>query len=60
MQLSDVDAKYFTTSDYYTFTDEILNAKINQKELVNKSDISVFINKSELDKKIGTLATKQN
>ena len=31
---------------------------MKEKELVKKSDISGFINNSELDKKIATLATK--
>ena len=35
---------------------EIINTKI--KELVNKSNISRFINDSDLNKKIETLATK--
>ena len=37
---------------------EILNANIKEKELVNKSDISGFIDNSNLDKKKVTLATK--
>ena len=43
---TDYDAKIsniegnFTTSDYNKFTSDILDAKIKQKELVNKSDIS--------------------
>ena len=50
--------KYFTTSHYNKFTNEILNAKLKNKKLVNKSDISEFINNSDLDKKIETFATK--
>ena len=34
-----------------------IDAKINEKELVNTSDITGFIDNSNLDKKIGTLAT---
>ena len=41
----------FTTSDFNKFKSEILHAKINQKQQVNKSDISEFINNSDLDKK---------
>ena len=38
-KLSDIERKYFITSDYNKFTSDILDAKIKQKELVNKSDI---------------------
>ena len=55
-----MEGKYFTTSDYNKFTNEILDAKIKNKKLVNKSDISEFINSSNLDKKIETLQQKQN
>ena len=34
---------YFVTSDYNKLTSEILNAKIKEKDLVNKFDISGFI-----------------
>ena len=34
---------YFVTSDYNKLTNEILNAKIKEKDLVNKFDISGFI-----------------
>ena len=45
--------KYFAASDYNKLTSKIIGAKIKEKELVNKSNISGFI-----DKKIETLATK--
>ena len=35
--------KYFTTADYNKLTGEILEAKINQKEFVNESDISNLV-----------------
>ena len=57
VNISDVDKKYFTTSDYNKFTGKILDAKIKKKR-VNESNISVFINISDLDKKIETLTTK--
>ena len=38
--------------------DEILNAKIKSKGLVDKSDISGLVNNFDLDKEIATLATK--
>ena len=31
--------KYCTTTDYNRFTSDMLDVKIKQKELVNKSDI---------------------
>ena len=37
-----IQGKYFTTSDNNDFTNNMLNAKIKVKELVNKSDISEF------------------
>ena len=40
VKISDFESKYFTTSDYSKFTGEILNAKIKEKELVDKYDIS--------------------
>ena len=49
--------KCFTDSDYNKFTGEILNTKIKEKGLGDISDISGFMNNSELDKKIVTLAT---
>ena len=57
-KLSVIETKYFTASDYNKFTDEILNAKIKEKGLVDKSDTSGFIDNSDLDKKIAILAIK--
>ena len=37
---------------------QTLDAKVKQKELVDKSPISGFINNDDLDKKVATLATK--
>ena len=42
-KMSDTEIKYFNTADYNKFTSDILDAKIKQKELVNKSDISNLI-----------------
>ena len=50
-----IQANYFTTPDYDRFTEEIIN---KEKGLVDKFDISGFIDNSDLDKKIATLATK--
>ena len=37
-KISDIETKYFTTSDYNKFTSEVLNAKIKEKRLVDKPD----------------------
>ena len=58
MKISDIEGKYFTTSDYNKFTSELIDTKIEQKELINKSDISRFINNSDLENMIKTIATK--
>ena len=39
-EILDIEIKYFTILDYNKFTSEILNAKIKEKKLVDKSDIS--------------------
>ena len=50
--------KYFTTSDYNESTSEILDAKIKEKGLLNKSNISNLIKNFDLNKKLATSATK--
>ena len=45
-------------SDNNKFKVEMLNAKIKEQGLVDKSGISRFIDSSDLDKKVATLATK--
>ena len=37
--------KYFTSSDYNQFTSEMLDAKMKEKESIDKSDTSGFIDK---------------
>ena len=54
----DIETKYFSASDYDKFMIEILNGKKKEKELFDKSNSSGFIDKSDLDKKIATLAAK--
>ena len=49
---SNIESKYFTTSDYKKHTDEIFNAKIKEKDIVNRSDISGFKDNFDLDKKL--------
>ena len=58
MQKQQTLSKYFTTAGYNKFTNENLDLKIIQKELVDKSDIAGFINNDDLDKNVATLATK--
>ena len=50
--------KCLVTYDYKKFTNDILNAKIKENELVNKSAISRFIDNSNLNNKIAPSATK--
>ena len=49
---------YISTSDDNKFTSDILDAKIKQKEFVNKSDIFNCVKNSELNTKLAALATK--
>ena len=39
-KISGIGAKYFTTPEYNRFTSEILETKIKEKRLVDKSSIS--------------------
>ena len=56
--VSDIEEKYFTTSDYNKFTNDIVNAKIKEKDLVNESNISNLVKNSYLNAKLKTLETK--
>ena len=38
-KIKDIEGKYFTTADYNKFKSNIVDAKIKEKKLVNKSDI---------------------
>ena len=53
-KISDIESKYFTTTDYDKFASQALNAKIKQKELVDESAIAGSINNADLDKKSRT------
>ena len=53
-----IEGKYFPTADYNKFTSDILDIKIKQKELVNKSDISNLVKDSDLNQKLAILETK--
>ena len=57
-KISNIKGKCFTTSDYNKFTSDVPDAKIKQKEWVNKSDISNLVKNSDLNTKLATLATK--
>ena len=57
-KISDIETEYFTISDYNKFTGEILDVKFKKKELIDNSDVSGFIENSNLEKNIATLATK--
>ena len=50
-KISDIEFKYFITSDYNKFMSNVLDTKIKEKKLVNESNTSIFINNSGLDKK---------
>ena len=54
--IKDIEGKYFTTADYNKFTSDILDVKIKQKELVNKSDIDKKL--INVNKKITSNKTK--
>ena len=51
-KISDIDAKCFKTNDYNKFGGKIIDAKMEEKWLVDNSDRSGFIDNSDLDKKI--------
>ena len=53
-----IEGKYFTTSDYNKFTRDILDAKLKEQELVDKSAIAGFTSNADLKIKVATLATK--
>ena len=57
-KVSDIDKNVFTTSDYGRFTNDIVDAKLKEKKQLDESNTSGFINNSNLDKNIDTLATK--
>ena len=45
-------------TDYNKLMRNILDAKIKEKVLIDKSAISGFVNNADLNKKVVTLATK--
>ena len=44
-----IEKKYFTTSDCNKFTNDVLDAKIKNKKILNEFGISGFISNTDLD-----------
>ena len=57
-KLSQIEGKYLTNSDYNKITSDILQAKIKQKELVNKYNILNLVKNSDLSTELEPLAIK--
>ena len=57
-RISQIEGIPFTTSDYKTFTSDMLDAKIKKIELITKSDIFNVIKNSNINTKLATLAAK--
>ena len=43
LKILEIQSNYFITSNYNKFTNEIVNARIKEKDLVNKFDILGFL-----------------
>ena len=56
-KVSDIHVKYFTTSNYNKFRKEMLDAKIKEKGLLVKSDISNLVKNFDLYTKLTTQTT---
>ena len=59
VKISDIESKYFTTADYNKSSSQTLDERIKQKELVDKSAISGFINNVDLDLKSSSASNKR-
>ena len=57
-KISDIEKKFFITSDYDKFMSKTLDAKIREKRLLNKFNISNLAKNPELNIKHATVATK--
>ena len=53
-----MESKYITAADYNKFTKDIVDNSINCNNSVDKAAIVGFINNTDLDTKVATLATK--
>ena len=51
-KISHIEKTYFTTSDYNKFTKEILDAKIQEKGLLSKSNIYILSYSVEINRTI--------
>ena len=58
-EISDIEAKYFTTSNDRKFRSEILETKIKETRLVDKPTISNLLKKLYLNKKIYNISNKK-
>ena len=58
-EISDIEAKYFTTSNDRKFRIEILETKIKETRLVDKPSISNLLKKLYLNKKIYNISNKK-
>ena len=56
--ISEIESKCITTTDYNEFTKDIVSNQIKNKNFVDKSAIAGFINNAELNKKVPTLPEK--
>ena len=54
----EIERKYITIYDYNKFTSDMLDEKIKQKKLINKSDIFNIVKNFDLNAKLTSLATK--
>ena len=54
----DIESKYITTADVNKFTKHIVDNSVKSKNFVDKYAISGFINNSDLNTKLATLAKK--
>ena len=58
-EISEIEAKYFTTSNDRKFRSEILETKIKETRLVDKPSISNLLKKLYLNKKIYNISNKK-
>lgn len=57
-KVKDIESIYFITSDYKQFIYSWLDAKIKDKEIMNKLDFSTFTNTTDLDWKMKNMNNK--
>ena len=58
-KMSEIEKKCFTTSDYDKFMSKTLDAKIRERRLLNKFNISNLVKYPELNIKHSAVATKE-